>query len=673
EKQRVLLAEIDSSVVANPGTHTVEARNVDGGTSATLTLTVVAQDTGTIIHLGGNAAEEGFGANLKISINGQGFTETSTAEVWGVDAKTHFINDTQLNITIVANFTNFPARIPIFVRNKGGALSNYEIFFVVPQPAKITSINPDTLQVGTGEVKFDVQATGLSLGATIVINDQALPTATVASGQLEATIPPSLISAPGQLIVRIFQEGTESKDMILDVAPTTGPFIYTTAPSRIREGIKKPTIDVVGANFTDGSTVTLDGKTLDKTIAKLKNKHDVVLKLKGADVLTQPGTHTLQVVDSSGNISNSTTFEITADVSVTTTSGGLTPHFGFHAGCVSSQDAQYRGPRRLALGPDGLIYIADQLNNAIRSVDPNSGELCTVAGNGTDGYNDTGNSRGFPIEFSSPNGVAVASDGTIYVTENGNSVIRRIERGAGGAVTVDTFAGTALVLSKILQDHRTDTLVGLPGQLDGPVLNSLIRQPDDIIIGPDGTIYFSDSANEDVRKIVQTPSGPVVQTIAGSGVPGFADGAGTSARFNTPTGIALSPDGKFLYVADFGNDRIRKVDLATSMVTTLTGTGDTGTADGPPGLSNFNGPIGLAVDTDGTIYVVEFGNSDVRRVDPLGNANTLTGGGVPRYLNGPGIVARFREPRGVAIDQVNRVLYIADFDNFAIRRIQLPQ
>ncbi|MGH9826656.1 MAG: SMP-30/gluconolactonase/LRE family protein, partial [Blastocatellia bacterium] len=288
-------------------------------------------------------------------------------------------------------------------------------------------------------------------------------------------------------------------------------------------------------------------------------------------------------------------------------------------------------------------------------------------------YNDTSNSPGFPVRFSSPNGLAVASDGTIYVTENGNSVIRRIVRHSDGTVTVDTFAGTALVLSKTLQTNRQDTLVGLPGQLDGPILQSQIRQPDDIVIGPDGTIYFSDSSNEDVRRIVQTPNGPVIQTIAGSGVPGFADGAGTSARFNTPTGIALSPDGKFLYVADFGNNLIRRVDLATSMVDTLSGTGDAGTADGPAGLSNFDGPIGLACDTDGTIYVVEFANNDIRVVDPAGDANTFAGGGTSRYRVGAGITAHFQGPRGIAIDTVNRLLYIADFDNFAIRRIQLPQ
>jgi sugar lactone lactonase YvrE len=325
----------------------------------------------------------------------------------------------------------------------------------------------------------------------------------------------------------------------------------------------------------------------------------------------------------------------------------------------------------MAFGPDGLLYLTDQLNHAIRSIDP-TGQICTVAGTGFAGYSDSGNSRGFPPTFADPNGLLVASDGTIYVTENGNAVVRRIVRASDGSITVDTFAGGWLSLDdKVRQDKINSTKIGIDGFKDAGAAQSLFRQPDDIVSAPDGTIYISDASNAVIRRIRQTPGGPVVDTIAGNGVPGFADGAGSSAYFDNPTGLALSPDAKFLYVADFNNFRIRRINLSTFVVDTLAGSGDQGDDDGPPGDATFDQVFGLAVDSDGTIYVSEVGSSIIRRVDPDGTVNTLAGGSSLKFKDGPGISATFSSPKGLAIDRTAGVLYVADFGHFAVRKIQL--
>jgi sugar lactone lactonase YvrE len=172
-----------------------------------------------------------------------------------------------------------------------------------------------------------------------------------------------------------------------------------------------------------------------------------------------------------------------------------------------------------------------------------------------------------------------------------------------------------------------------------------------------------------IRRITQSGGQTVVETIAGNGVPGFADGVADRSRFNTPTALALSSDGAFLYVADTNNNRIRKIDLVNRRVSTFAG-GGSGDADGQGGQSMLFQPIGLALDSDGVLYVAEFGASDIRRIDPAGNVTNLAGGGKGLKLrDGPGIDARFNMPRGLAIDTQHGILYVADYENFVIRRI----
>jgi DNA-binding beta-propeller fold protein YncE len=671
-KGKVLLAEVDAAIIASPGTHAVQAINPDGQATATLTLKVVAKDPELDIRLGGTSVEEDFQSDVTIDISGSGFDSTSTALVWGLEPeKNEFFPPDTLKVQIAQRLLKDPARIPIMVRNKGDRFSNAEIFFVVPRPATVDNVDPNSIEVGTDPFNIKVFGSNFKPDAKIVVAGQKLDTTQV-KGHLEATVPAALRSEPRQLAVRVEQDGIQSQDFIISVTPSDKPFIYSLAPVRIRQGEKKPTIDIIGANFAErekGITAMIDGKEVD---IKATTRRRLTIAMP-PELLESIGTHTVQLKDKEGNLSNTANFDVVSDVTVSTFVG--INRDGFNLGCASAQEAMLRFPSRVTIGPDGLMYITDRLNHAIRTINLATGQVCTIVGEGIPGYNDSGNPRGFGPTFSNPQGIVVTSDGTIYVPENGNSVIRRIRRGSRGSdVAVDTFAGASnLITDKSRQDRLHSTKVGIEGYRDGPALEAFFRQPDDIVAATDGSFYVSDSNNHAIRRIFQSSSGTFVETVAGNGVPGFADGDGKNARFRKPTGLALSPDGRSLFVADTDNNRVRRIDLATGKVETVAGSGDIASQDGPGSDASFDQPIGLVADSNGTLYVTEFGGNRVRRIDVAGNVTTVAGGttGKQKFREGPGLSATFRSPRGITMDRTHGILYIVDTENQRVRKIEL--
>lgn len=660
KKGKFMFAEVPPSLVATPGTHTIQVRSADGMTSAQATLTVVAQDPNIFIRLPLNSVQEDSGLIFVPEIRGQGFEEGLKVFVWRKAAPSFFINESRAEIEINENLTTEPARIPITLRNEDGGYSNTEIFYVVPRPARIQSLEP--FEVEAGSEDFEMKVFGdFKADARVLINGQEVEIAERRSARIDVIVPASLVAAPARLIVRVEQDGIQSRDEILTVNPVTGPFIFAITPNRVRIGEGRTVIDIIGANLRN-TTVLIDGQE-----ANIRDSGGRRLVVRVPDALLEtPGTRTVQVVDNDENASEIFTLEVAADVTVSTLAGARRDGFNQQQ-CVSADEALMRRPRRITLAEDGLLYFTDQQNHAIRTINPTTGEVCTVAGTGLEGYKDSGNPLGDPPVFSYPNGVAVASDGTIYVTENGNSVVRRILR-AGGQIAVDTFAGRFTeIASEDRQKKFNSTQEGLLGFRSDQQLESEFRLPDDIIIASDGTIYIADAGNHSVRRI----RNGVVETIAGNGVAGFADGIGENARFNTPTAIVLSDDGRFLFVADTFNNRIRVIDLLNNTVGTLTGNGDLGVANGPPGEASLSLPVGLALDDDGVLYVAELGAHDIRRVDAFGNVSTLAGDGTPRHRDGPGVTARFNSPRGLAIDRASGMLFVADYENHAIRKIEL--
>jgi len=157
-----------------------------------------------------------------------------------------------------------------------------------------------------------------------------------------------------------------------------------------------------------------------------------------------------------------------------------------------------------------------------------------------------------------------------------------------------------------------------------------------------------------------------VATLSGDGTPGFANGPGATAQFSSPVGVAVDGSGN-VYVADVSNNRIRKITPAGE-VTTLAGTGTPGFADGPGATAQFNSPFGVAIDVSGNVYVGDQFNHSIRKITPAGDVSTLAGDGTSGFVDGPGASAQFNSPFGVAVDGSGNV-YVADQNNHRIRKI----
>ncbi|MBI5610437.1 MAG: SMP-30/gluconolactonase/LRE family protein, partial [Deltaproteobacteria bacterium] len=255
------------------------------------------------------------------------------------------------------------------------------------------------------------------------------------------------------------------------------------------------------------------------------------------------------------------------------------------------------------------------------------------------GYKDA---TGTAAQFNVPLGIDALDDGTAYVADTGNHRIRKIA--ADGTVT--TFAGS-----------------GNAGMLDAKGTAAWFSSPADIGHDAAGNLYVADRDNHAVRKIATDGT---VNTLAGSGAPGYVDDKGAKAKFNTPYSLAVAPTG-LVYVADSGNHRIRKV-AADGTVTTLAGS-TAGYADGTGAAAKFNQPIGIAIDRMGTLYVAEYAGHRLRKITAEGVVTTLAGTGVAGGKDGDPAVASFYYPWGIAVDN-NGIVYVADRYNQRIRRIE---
>lgn len=204
---------------------------------------------------------------------------------------------------------------------------------------------------------------------------------------------------------------------------------------------------------------------------------------------------------------------------------------------------------------------------------------------------------------------------------------------------------------------------GAPGSDDGARGAASFTDPFGVAVDKRGNVIVSDGATNRLRLI--TPQGEV-KTIAGSNE-GYSDGPAAEAQFNTPSGISFDRDGN-LIIADMSNNRIRKLSADYKTVSTIAGSGAQGFKDGAALEAQFDGPVGVAVDRQGNLYVADAYNDRIRKIAPDGSVTTLAGAGTPGLRDGDAAEAMFDTPCGVAVDPQGNV-FVADTANRAVRRI----
>jgi sugar lactone lactonase YvrE len=205
---------------------------------------------------------------------------------------------------------------------------------------------------------------------------------------------------------------------------------------------------------------------------------------------------------------------------------------------------------------------------------------------------------------------------------------------------------------------------GSPGLNDGAAKSASFSDPFGIVVDKRGNVIVADGGESNrIRRISVDGK---VHTIAGS-AEGFADGNALQAQFNTPSGIAIDRKGNVI-IADTSNNRIRKLSNDGTVVTTIAGSGAAGLRDGPAGEAEFDGPIAVATDKSGNVFVADAYNDIIRKIAPDGTVTTYAGTGSPGYSDGTSTLAAFDTPCGIATDREGNV-FVADTGNAAIRKI----
>lgn len=329
--------------------------------------------------------------------------------------------------------------------------------------------------------------------------------------------------------------------------------------------------NVVDANVTTlagkaGLSIYLDGEAL---AARFITPTDIAYDAAG-NLFVVERSHTVRKIDNSG---------------IVTTFAGVSGQSGAVDGL--GQAARFNELFGIAIDATGNLFVADGFNHSIRKIDA-SGNVTTFAGSNGNGGSADG--LGTAAQFLFPTGLVFDTSGNLYVADQGNHTIRKIDPSGN----VSTFAGA----------------VGMGGLLDAQGSTARFKSPSNLTIDDTGNLYLADLSNHAIRKI--DPTGNVT-TIAGNGSFGSIDGQGAAASFSFPTDVAIDQDDN-LYVSDLSNYTIRKIDPMGNVTTLVGKATENGTADGPDDRARFYLPWGLTMSGSGSIIVADYLNGAIREI-----------------------------------------------------------
>jgi sugar lactone lactonase YvrE len=398
---------------------------------------------------------------------------------------------------------------------------------------------------------------------------------------------------------------------------------------------------LAGGAVPDGGTVTFsdqNGAIASETL------------LGGVAELTTmslvPGTNVV-----SASYGGTAEFAPSTTGTIVTAAGNGTAGYAGNNGPATS--ALLNGPWGVATDSVGDVFIADQNNNVIREVVEATGDMISVAGNGTAGY--TGNNGpATAAQLNAPNTVAVDSAGDLFISDQNNNVVREVVEATGEIITV-AGNGTA----------------GYSGD-NGPATSGEIDSPRGIAIDSAGNLFIADWGNNVIREVVNA-TGDIV-TVAGNGDAGYSgdNGPATAAALNGPNSVAIDSAGD-LFIADGLENAVREVVKASGDIITFAGDGTAGYSgdNGPATAAKLKNNQGVAVDSLGDVFITDNGNNVVREVvRATGDIITVAGDGTGGYSgdNGPATAAELEFPGRVAVASTGG-LYVADLGNNVVREV----
>ncbi len=563
------------AVTGAAGNHNVVATypgdaNFATSTSTSVPLVPAATSIPTIASLAPNTAVVGSAATV-VTITGTQFVTGAAVSVNGTTQAATFVSATQLTTTLTAAQLSAIATLTVTVVNPDGGTSNAAAFTVIAQPVQLT---PATIAFGN-------QTVGVQSAPQVVTVTNTLPT-------------PLTIN-----------------DIALTFGPNPSDFTQTNnCPGTLASNATCQ----ISITFTPGG---VGAKTAGLGVYDNSPPQPQFVDLSGT------GTGGILQV-SPGNLKN--------------IAGNGTSGYAGDGGAAVA--AELNLPAALGFDAAGNLYISDELNNVVRKVDT-AGNITTVAGNGTPGYSGDGGPA-TSAQLHDPAGVVADAAGNIYIEDLANARVRKVD--ATGTIT--TFAGNGTK--------------GFSGD-GGPATAAALNQNQGARFDAAGNLYVPQCLNAAVRKI---DVNGIITTVAGTGVNGFSGDGGpaTAAQLDCPSGAAVDAAGN-LFIADFGNNSIRRV-AVNGTITTFAGNGTPGFSGdgGPATAAQLNIPNDVDVDAAGNVYVADVGNNRLRKIDTNGIITTVAGG-----LNNAGS-AGINTPLGMTLDAASN-LYFTDSGNNAVREV----